>query len=226
MTVFLLCLLSISLLLAPVLADLTDAQVAAVKQRLAEGSQRRYLSCFASKAFPVSLRVTAGNSVQERRRFSSLTALDTRSQRPVRGFRLAIPTRRLHSTMFSPSPGTSSPSWVPQETPRSRSSQMILLETLQLLELPPFSQTGRINNPLMARTTPKRSRTSSTISIPFQGPAMVPFPITLARSNSGEMKTHFTPAPRSPLLQVRLRLHGPPIPSLLWCHGQKQDRSG
>ena len=34
-------LLTISILLAPVLADLTDDQVAAVKQRLAEGAEHR-----------------------------------------------------------------------------------------------------------------------------------------------------------------------------------------
>lgn len=44
MTSFLLLLFQ-SILFAPVLADLTDAQVAAVKQRLAEGAQRRYLPC-------------------------------------------------------------------------------------------------------------------------------------------------------------------------------------
>lgn len=45
MIIFFLLLLSRSVLFVPVLADLTDAQVAAVKQRLAEGAQKRYLSC-------------------------------------------------------------------------------------------------------------------------------------------------------------------------------------
>ena len=43
MTILFSLLFSLSALSAPALADLTDAQVAAVKQRLAEGAQRRYL---------------------------------------------------------------------------------------------------------------------------------------------------------------------------------------
>ncbi|KAF9650429.1 hypothetical protein BDM02DRAFT_1433658 [Thelephora ganbajun] len=46
MAIFLLLLLSLFVLFSPVLTDLTDAQVAVVKQRLAEGSQRRYSPCF------------------------------------------------------------------------------------------------------------------------------------------------------------------------------------
>ena len=46
MSVFFLFLLSLSIFFSPVLADLTDDQVAAIKQRLAESAQARYLPCF------------------------------------------------------------------------------------------------------------------------------------------------------------------------------------
>lgn len=51
MTFLLLLLLFKSILFAPVLADLTDAQVAVVKQRLAESAQRRCLPCIYLQTF-------------------------------------------------------------------------------------------------------------------------------------------------------------------------------
>ena len=51
MTTFLLLLLS--LLFARVLADLTDDQVVAVKQTLAQGAQARYSHSFYLEIFPI-----------------------------------------------------------------------------------------------------------------------------------------------------------------------------
>lgn len=66
MTIFLL-LLSLSLLFPRVLTDLTDAQVAIVKQRLSEGSRARFSHPFHSSMSPISPCVTAGNSVRKHR---------------------------------------------------------------------------------------------------------------------------------------------------------------
>ena len=92
MTFLLLLLLFKSILFAPVLADLTDAQVAVVKQRLAESAQRRCLPCIYLQTFSVSSNTAVGNSAQEHRRFWNLTVLDTRSRHPGRNFHRATPT--------------------------------------------------------------------------------------------------------------------------------------
>jgi hypothetical protein len=49
---FFLLFLSASILFVPLLADLTDDQVAAVKQLLAESAQNRYLPLFDLQSFP------------------------------------------------------------------------------------------------------------------------------------------------------------------------------
>ena len=179
-------LLSLSILFARVLADLTDAQAAIVKQRLAQGSQQRYLHSAHLDTFPVSFHAIVGSSAQEHRRFSNLTALDTRSPHPEPNFRQAGPTRRLRSATFSPSRGMSFPNGILPKTPQSRSLKMVPLEIHQVSELPSFLQTGPTNKLLTARTMHKPSRTSSTISIPFRGRATAQSPIASVSSSSGK----------------------------------------
>jgi len=189
-------LLSLSLLLLRVLADLTDDQAAIVKQRLAERSQQRCPLCTRSDTFSSSSHVIAGSSAQEHRRFSNSTALDTRSPHPGPNFRQATPTRRPRSRMSSPLRAMSFPSRIPPKTPRSRSWMMVPPATHQVSELPSSLQTGRINRQLTVRTMHKPSRTSSTISIPFRGQATVQSPIALVSSSSGEIINRST-RPRS-----------------------------
>ena len=127
----------------------------------------------------------AGSSAQEHRRFLSLIALDTRSPPPEPNYRRAGPIRHPRSMMFSPSRGISFPNETLPKTPQSRSSKMVPPEIHQVSELPSFLQTGRTNKPLTVRTMRKPSRTSSTISIPFQGRATAQYPIASVSSSSG-----------------------------------------
>jgi len=201
MTVSTLLLLTLSLLFARVLADLTDDQVVIVKQRLAQGSQQRYSPCNSSDTSSISSHATAGSSVQELRRFSNLTALDTQSPHPEQSFLQARPTRHPRSVMFSSLRGISFPNGILPRIPQSRSSKMVPLVTRRVSELLSFSQTGRINRPLTVRTMRKPSRTSSNIYIPFQEQVTVPSPIASLSSSSGKISNRST-CPTSSCLPV------------------------
>lgn len=157
MTILFFFLLFINILPIPVLADLTDDQVAIVKQRLAESAQARYSPRFYLQVFRISSYAIAGSSEQERRHFWSLTVLDTQSPHLERNFRLAVPTHHLLSTRFSLLLGASFPREAPSATTHSRSSKMNLPEIHRVSELQSFSRTGRNNSPLTVRTIPKHS---------------------------------------------------------------------